>query len=385
MAYFILCAGGTGGHLFPAQALSEALQKRGHTVDLMTDERADRYGVSFPARRTHIVPSATLSPRAPLKALSGAITLGKGFTKAFGLLGKERPDAIVGFGGYPTLPPLVAARMRGIPIVLHEQNAVLGRANGALARHAKLIATSFVQTDGIAKRVRADRIHTGNPVRGDVLAASQTAYRIPKDDAPFDLLVFGGSQGARVFADLVPAALEQCDAPVRQRVRVIQQCRPEDMVRVRDAYEVMGIPNDLGAFFVDMPARMAAAHLVIARSGASTVAELAAIGRPSILVPYPHALDHDQAKNAERIEAEGGAIVSLQKNIGPVRLAQLLTRLVDDGADELSAMAAAAKNTGRPDAVERLADEVQAVAGATEAIPRTQPSPSNARSDNASS
>jgi UDP-N-acetylglucosamine--N-acetylmuramyl-(pentapeptide) pyrophosphoryl-undecaprenol N-acetylglucosamine transferase len=362
MAYFILCAGGTGGHLFPAQALSEVLQRRGHTVDLMTDERADQYGVSFPARRTHIIPSATFSPRKIFQAIPGALTIARGAYKALMVMGRQKPAAIVGFGGYPTLPPLFAARLRGVPIVLHEQNAVLGRANVAMANRAKLIATSFANTDGIPSSSRAIIIHVGNPVRGKVLAAAQAKYTRPKPHQPFELLVFGGSQGARVFADLVPGALEQFSEEVRKTIRVTQQCRPEDIARVREAYETLGIQSDLGAFFVDMPERMASAHLVIARSGASTVAELSVMGRPSILVPYPHALDHDQARNAERLEAAGGAVLTLQKNIGPVRLSQVLARLIDPASDELNKMAAAAKDAGRPEAVEQLAVEVEALA-----------------------
>lgn len=362
MAYFILCAGGTGGHLFPAQALSEALQRRGHTVDLMTDERADQYGVSFPARRTHIIPSATFSPRKIFQAIPGALTIGKGMVNAFKIMGKEKPAAIVGFGGYPTLPSLFAAWLRGVPIVVHEQNAVLGRANSVIAKRARLIATSFANTDGIPASPRAILMHVGNPVRANVVTAARSAYREPKANQTFELLVFGGSQGARVFADLVPGALEQFSEEVRREIHVTQQCRPEDIVRVREAYEALGVQCDLGAFFVDMPERMARAQLVIARSGASTVAELSVMGRPSILVPYPHALDDDQARNAERLEDAGGAVLTLQKNIGPVRLSQLLSRLMDPKSGELAKMAVAARELGRPEAVERLAVEVEALA-----------------------
>ncbi|MFK7791342.1 MAG: UDP-N-acetylglucosamine--N-acetylmuramyl-(pentapeptide) pyrophosphoryl-undecaprenol N-acetylglucosamine transferase [Devosiaceae bacterium] len=362
MAYFILCAGGTGGHLFPAQALSEVLQRRGHTVDLMTDERADHYGVSFPARKTHIIPSATFSPRKIVQAAPGALTIARGAVKALTIMSRQKPAAIVGFGGYPTLPPLFAARLRGVPIVLHEQNAVLGRANVAMAKSAKLIATSFANTDGIPSNSRAIIIHVGNPVRQKVLDASALPYKLPKPHEPFELLVFGGSQGARVFADLVPGALEQFDEETRKSIRVTQQCRAEDISRVREAYEALGIPCDLGGFFVDMPERMARAHLVIGRSGASTVAELSVLGRPSILVPYPHALDHDQARNAERLEGVGGAVLTLQKNIGPVRLSQLLMRLMDPKTGGLETMAAAAREAGRPEAVEQLAVEVEALA-----------------------
>ncbi len=362
MAYFVLCAGGTGGHLFPAQALSEVLQRRGHTVDLMTDERADQYGVSFPARATHIIPSATFSTRKAAQALPGIVTLARGAIKALGLMCREKPAAVVGFGGYPTLPPLFAARLRGVPIVLHEQNAVLGRANAAMAKSAKLIATSFAETDGVPSNTRAIIIHTGNPVRQTVLDAAQEPFKLPNQHEPFHLLVFGGSQGARVFADLVPGALEQFDEETRRGIRVTQQCRPEDIVRVRDAYETLGIPCELGGFFVDMPERIAKSHLVIARSGASTVSELSVLGRPSILVPYPHALDHDQARNAERLEQAGGAVLTLQKNIGPVRLSQLLARLMDTKSGELAAMADAARQAGRPKAVEQLAVEIEALA-----------------------
>lgn len=362
MAYFILCAGGTGGHLFPAQAMSEVLQRRGHTVDLMTDERAEHYGVSFPARRTHIIPSATFSPRKLLQAIPGALTIGRGVVAAIRVMMRQKPAVIVGFGGYPTLPPLFAARLLGVPIALHEQNAVLGRANAAIANHAKLIATSFANTDGIPSSSRAIIIHVGNPVRSKVLAAAQIPYAKHRSQYPFELLVFGGSQGARVFADLVPGALEQFSEEARKMIRVTQQCRPEDIVRVREAYEALGVQCDLGAFFVDMPERMAKSHLVIARSGASTVAELSVMGRPSILVPYPHALDHDQARNAERLEEAGGAILTLQKNIGPVRLSQLLGRLIDPLSNELATMATAARDAGRPEAVEQLAVEVEALA-----------------------
>ena len=362
MAYFILCAGGTGGHLFPAQSLSEVLQRRGHTVDLMTDERADTYGVSFPARRTHIIPSATFSPRNVFQSIPGALTIGKGMVEALKIMRRNKPAAIVGFGGYPTLPPLFAAWLRGVPIVVHEQNAVLGRANAVIAKRARLIATSFANTDGVPTSPRAIVMHVGNPVRANVITAARKPYREPKANQVFELLVFGGSQGARVFADLVPGALEQFSEEVRREIHVTQQCRPEDIVRVREAYETLGVPCDLGAFFVDMPERMARAQLVIARSGASTVAELSVMGRPSILVPYPHALDHDQARNAERLQEAGGAILTLQKNIGPVRLSQLLARLMEPRSGELAKMASAARDAGRPEAVERLAVEVEALA-----------------------
>jgi UDP-N-acetylglucosamine--N-acetylmuramyl-(pentapeptide) pyrophosphoryl-undecaprenol N-acetylglucosamine transferase len=354
----MLAAGGTGGHLFPAFALAEELGRRGIPVDLVTDMRGDRYGTGFPARNVFRIRSATLAGGSPLAAVSSALTLLRGIAEAFSLLGKVRPAAVIGFGGYPSFPPLVAARMRGVPTALHEQNAVLGRANRVLAKLVARIATSFRKVKLLDRRVGAKVRFTGNPVRSAVMGCAGLAYEAPLPASPFALLIFGGSQGARIFSDVVPAALARLPPKFRPRLRVVQQCRPEDLGRVEAAYAQAGIRAELAEFFPDLPQRMAAAHLVIARSGASTVAELAVVGRPSILVPLPHALDNDQLRNATTLAESGGAWCIPQAELTPVRLGAEIERLMSDPA-LLAGAAAAVRAEGRPDAAMRLADLVE--------------------------
>jgi UDP-N-acetylglucosamine--N-acetylmuramyl-(pentapeptide) pyrophosphoryl-undecaprenol N-acetylglucosamine transferase len=355
----IVAAGGTGGHLFPAEALAVALTRRGITVDLVTDERATRYG-DFPGRATHIVPSATFVGRDPLSVVRTTLKLGRGTFEALRLFGQLRPAAVVGFGGYPTIPPVLAAVLRRIPTVIHEQNGVLGRANRLLGPRVRAIATGFRGLFADSPRLAAKVTHTGNPIRPVVIEAAATPY--PGAEGAFRILVFGGSQGARIMADIVPAAIELVPMAVRARLAVTQQAREEDCARVRTAYERMRVNADVEPFFRDLPARMAASHIVISRSGASTVAELAAIGRPAILVPLPHALDQDQRANAGMLERAGGAIMMDQTQFTPDRLAAEIARLAAD-ARKLTAMAAAARRQGILDAADRLADLVLRVAG----------------------
>ena len=357
----MLAAGGTGGHLFPAFALAEELRRRGVAVDLMTDMRGDRYGGGFPARAVYQVPSATLASRAPGDIAKTVLTLGRGTGIAFGMLGRVKPNAIIGFGGYPTYPPLVAARLRGIPTAIHEQNAVLGRANKMLAKRVTAVATSFERTKFLDGPLAAKSVLTGNPVRKAVIEAANLGFLPPLPDSAIRVLIFGGSQGARFFSDVVPLALFALPDTLRQRLRVVQQAREEDMERVREAYAEAGIKADIAPFFTDLPARMADAHLIIGRAGASTVAELAVIGRPSILVPLPHALDNDQLNNARRLEESGGAWCIEQRNLSPERLADELEKLLKD-PDVLAVAAKAAKNAGRPNAVRNLADFALALA-----------------------
>jgi UDP-N-acetylglucosamine--N-acetylmuramyl-(pentapeptide) pyrophosphoryl-undecaprenol N-acetylglucosamine transferase len=357
----MLAAGGTGGHLFPAFALAETLGRRGHAVDLVTDMRGDRYGSGFPARQVHKVPSATAAGRNPLTLVRTAATLARGVAAAHKLLGEVGPAAIVGFGGYPTFPPLLAARIRGIPSALHEQNAVLGRANRMLARRVDVIATSFERTRFVEGDLAAKVRFTGNPVRAVVIAAAGRPYQPPVPLGPVRLVVFGGSQGARYFSEAVPPALAALPPPLRARLEVVQQCRAEDLDAVRRAYAAAGIRAELDTFFRDLPERMAGAHLVIGRAGASSVAELTVIGRPSILVPLPHALDNDQLQNATRLAESGGAWCIEQKDLTSERLAHEVERLVAT-PDLLAGAAIAARLQGRPDAVERLADLVETLA-----------------------
>jgi UDP-N-acetylglucosamine--N-acetylmuramyl-(pentapeptide) pyrophosphoryl-undecaprenol N-acetylglucosamine transferase len=352
-ASVMLAAGGTGGHLFPAFALAEALGRRGIAVDLVTDTRGDRYGTGFPARNVYQVPSGTGG--SALKAAFAAVQLSRGVAAAHRLLGEVRPGLVLGFGGYPTFPPLLAAKLRGIPTAVHEQNAVLGRANKMLAGRVDAIATSFATTKGLDGALLAKARHTGNPVRDIVVKAAARHYWRPEPSQPFDLLVFGGSQGAKYFSDAVPPALALLPEVLRARLRVTQQAREEDLDRVTAAYAASGITADVAAFFKDLPTRMAASHLVIGRAGASTVAELTVIGRPAILVPLPHSLDNDQLHNALRL-AEAGAVWCLeQKDLTPERLAAELEMLMTRPG-LLATAANAAKGQGRADAVEQLAD-----------------------------
>jgi UDP-N-acetylglucosamine--N-acetylmuramyl-(pentapeptide) pyrophosphoryl-undecaprenol N-acetylglucosamine transferase len=355
----LLAAGGTGGHLFPAEALAEALARRGFAVELATDKRAQGYGRRFPARQIHIVPSDTLRGRGLVSlARTGAI-LSVGLVRALVLLSRIRPTVVVGFGGYPTIPPVLAASLRRVPTVVHEQNAVMGRANRLLAARASAIALSFPGVLDEAPTLATKAVHTGNPVRPAVGAAAAMPYPPLAADGLFRLLVFGGSQGARIMSEIVPAAIEQLDQALRLRLLLAQQARREDIAHVRETYARLNIGAEVAPFFPDLPARIAAAHLVIARSGASTVAELAAIGRPAILVPLPHALDQDQSANAAVLERAGGAIRLLQSEFTPDRLARDLTALVA-APQRLVAMASAARSAGAIDAAERLADLVLA-------------------------
>jgi UDP-N-acetylglucosamine--N-acetylmuramyl-(pentapeptide) pyrophosphoryl-undecaprenol N-acetylglucosamine transferase len=356
-----VAAGGTGGHLFPAEALAVALSLRGVTVDLVTDERASHYG-DFPGHTTHIVPSATLAGPNPFRLAGGIIKLVRGTIASLRLLNQLHPAAVVGFGGYPTIPPLFAARMRKIPVVIHEANGVLGRANRLLSGKARAIATGFSGLLAGDPQLGPKVTHTGNPIRPAVIKAAETPWAAAT--GPLRILVFGGSQGARVMADVVPAAIELVPVALRARLSVAQQARDEDVARVRSAYERFGLAAEVESFFRDLPARIAASHLVISRSGASTVAELAAIGRPSILVPLPHSLDQDQRANAAMLERAGGAIMMDQSRFTPGNVAAEIAHLAA-ASDELAEMAAAAKAQGVLDAADRLADLVMEVAGIT--------------------
>jgi UDP-N-acetylglucosamine--N-acetylmuramyl-(pentapeptide) pyrophosphoryl-undecaprenol N-acetylglucosamine transferase len=352
-------AGGTGGHLFPAMALAEELRRRGHVIHLMTDHRVTGYGDRFPAAETHIVPSATPSVRHPVKFAAAGIRIVRGIGVAWSKLRKIRADAAVGFGGYPVYPPFVAASMSGIPGVLHEQNAVMGRANRALARFARVLALSFEQTRH-AQRYSDKAKVVGNPVRDRVRAVAGSPYPAATDS--MRLLVFGGSQGARAFADLVPPAIAQLPSDLRARLRVTQQCRPEDLDRVAAAYRQAGIDCELRAFFEDLPERMAQSHLVVARAGATTIAELTVIGRPAVLVPLPGSIDADQKNNALVVDAAGGGWLVEQATLSPHSLGTRLNELLRSPAI-LQSAAAAARSLGRPEAVERLADIAEALAG----------------------
>jgi UDP-N-acetylglucosamine--N-acetylmuramyl-(pentapeptide) pyrophosphoryl-undecaprenol N-acetylglucosamine transferase len=268
---------------------------------------------------------------------------------------------VVGFGGYPTVPPLLAASWRGVPTVLHEQNGVMGRANRLLASRVKKIATGFHTLRNLDPSCLEKVEFTGNPVRAQVVDAANVPYAAPATADALNVLVFGGSQGAQVMAEIVPAAIERISAALRARLRVVQQARAENLQAVRASYAKLGVSAACESFFSDLPSRMATAHLVISRSGASTVAELSAGGRPAILVPLPHALDQDQLANAGVLETAGGAICIEQRDFTPERLANEIAALAGDPA-RLAQMAQAARSAGTIDAAERLADLVLKVA-----------------------
>jgi len=357
----VLAAGGTGGHLFPAQALAEELVRRGYDIHLMTDERVRDYGKSFPATATHIVPSATLALGKPLQLAAGLLRLFSGYRRALSVLKTLKPMAVVGFGGYPSLPPLLAANRLRIPTCIHDQNAVMGRANRMLARLATKIASSFPHVRGVPRDAQKKVIFTGNPVRDIALQEKAANYPELLADGPFNLLIFGGSQGASFFSEFIPKVLKEFSSEMLTGLKIVQQVRPEDTDGFGEDFDLLD-NFELGVFFPDLPHRIAESHLVICRSGASTVAELGVIGRPAIMVPLPHALDNDQLRNAESFASAGAGWICRQAELKPKEFAAFLTRLRYDGK-ELKRAAAAAIGHGMPDAAARLADLTEELAG----------------------
>ena len=358
----MLAAGGTGGHLFPAEALGVALMKRGARVRLMTDSRAVRYGGMFTPDMMDVVPSETVRGRTPWALARTGAMLAAGGAMSLALLLRQKPKAVIGFGGYPTLPPLIAAKLLGIPTIIHDSNAVLGRANRLLSTRVSAIATSLPGVLDRDPALAGKATVTGTPMRPAILAAAAVPYASPDTTGPLRLLVVGGSQGARIMADIVPPAIENLEPALWRRLSLVQQVREEDMSRVRAVYDRLKIEAELAPFFADLPARLAATHLVISRSGAGTVAELGAIGRPSILVPLPGAIDQDQFANAGVLEKAGGAIRIPQNEFTPDRLASEISTLAADPA-RLTTMATSARSVGRLDAAERLADLAAKIAG----------------------
>ena len=356
-AAFVLAAGGTGGHLFPAQALASELARRGGRVVVMTDDRSQKFGDVFPDAEISRVPSATFANRSAPGRVAALGIIVIGVFAALAKLLRLKPRAVVGFGGYPSLPVMTAAWLAGLPTMLHEQNAVPGRANRLLISKVKKISASlpFVR---FAPKDESRVVFTGNPVRPEAAALSTSGYTPPGDSGPIRLLVFGGSQGARALSEIVPAGLAMLPDRLRTRLDVTQQARAEDVEAVQSAYRKAGIKCDVARFYGDLPQRMAQAHLVICRSGASTVSELAVIGRPAILVPYPFAMDDHQTANATVMERAGAAWAVPQQKLTPEELAGFLEALFEHPT-ELAERAAAAHAMGRPDAALRLADLVE--------------------------
>ncbi|MBV9250743.1 MAG: undecaprenyldiphospho-muramoylpentapeptide beta-N-acetylglucosaminyltransferase [Acetobacteraceae bacterium] len=352
----VIAAGGTGGHFFPAEALAAALLARSYQIALMTDNRSA--GLQSPVFADYprfVIPGAGIAGHSVLRAGKALVEIAAGIVQARSVLQQIRAAAIVGFGGYPSVAPILAAKsLRQFPsIILHEQNAVLGRANRFLARHADALALSFDPTERVPKA--APTIVTGNPIRPAIAALAELPYTPPDDE--IQLLVLGGSLGARIFSDMVPAALASLPPHLRSVLSVTQQCRPEDIERVRSAYLETRISAELAPFFADIAERLAHSHLVIARAGASTVSELAVTGRPSILVPLPGAIDNHQTANARALAAVRGASVMLQRTMTADVLGGQIGALLDEPG-VLAQAAKAARSISRPDAAERLADLV---------------------------
>lgn len=359
----VLTAGGTGGHVFPAEALGAELRRRGRDLVLITDRRAETYERRFPGMPIHVVRSAGIAGRGLAGQMRAAAEIGLGFITARSLLKRIEPAAVIGFGGYASLPAMLAAQSLGVATLLHEQNAVAGRANRLVAGRAAAIATSFVATAGLAAEVETRTIVTGNPVRPAIVALRDLPYRAPEPGGPVRILVMGGSLGATVMSDVVPAALAMLDPGLRARLVVTQQARSEDLARVSGAYEAAGIAAAVLPFIDDVPARLGDCHLAITRAGASTVSELTVAGRPAVLVPYPSAVDDHQTANARALSDQGAALLMAQSQFTPADLVRVLNGWIADPV-RLSGMAAAARAIGRPLSAAALADLVERFAPA---------------------
>jgi UDP-N-acetylglucosamine--N-acetylmuramyl-(pentapeptide) pyrophosphoryl-undecaprenol N-acetylglucosamine transferase len=354
----IIAAGGTGGHMFPAQALAEAMLARGWRVKLSTDARGARYTQGFPPDVTiEVVGSATFARGGIAAKIMAPFRIAGGILAATTRMLRDRPAVVTGFGGYPAIPAMTAAWLLRIPRMIHEQNGVLGRVNQVFARHVDAIACGTWPTDLPPK---VEGLHTGNPVRSAVLQKAGAAY-IPPGEYPMSILVIGGSQGARILSDVVPPAIAALPTPLRRHLRVSHQARDEDMERVARYYADQDIAAEVRPFFTDIPSRMSAAQLVISRSGASSVADISVIGRPAILVPYAAAVRDEQTANARALVDAGGAILIPEKRFEVDSLCEQIA-LVLSNPDGALQMALAALSTGRPDATDRLVDLVERLA-----------------------
>ncbi|HJW40910.1 MAG TPA: undecaprenyldiphospho-muramoylpentapeptide beta-N-acetylglucosaminyltransferase [Rhizomicrobium sp.] len=362
MSVVVLSAGGSGGHLFPAQALAGELQKRGRSIVVMTDARFKNYQTAFPNARIETVPSAAFSDRSILGLLASPFEIAAGLVMSLIKLWRIKPAAVVGFGGYPSVPVMLAAIFSGIPTAILSPDALLGRANRLVMNSVDLIAANFPLVRFLPKDM--DKVvYTGNTLRPEVVALAGAPYERPMAGGALKLLVFGGSQGARFFSECVPAAVALLPDVIRSRLDIVQQCRPEDLEGAKALYAKAGVKAELAPFFSDLPKRIAAAHLVIARSGAGTVSELAVIGRPAILVPLPHALDDNQTPNADALANAGGGWRVRQAELTPKKLAEMLATAFA-APDDLARRAAAARGIAKTDGTERFADAVLKIARA---------------------
>ena len=370
--HYVLAAGGTGGHMVPAAALAAELTRRGHRVALVSDARGVRFPGLFEGIQSHVLPAGRFQAKRPLGWAPAAREMWRGRAMARELYRTFKPAAVVGFGGYPAFPALLAAFADGVPTAVHEQNAVLGRVNRLVARRVDAIATSYDTTERLPAKL-AGKVHVvGNPVREAVLALRAKAYPLLEEDGIFRVLVTGGSQGASVLSQIVPDGLALLPVQFRRRLQVTHQARIEDIDAARASYARHEIPADLATYLPDLPEQLGWAHLVIARAGASTIAELTAAGRPAILVPLPGATDDHQTANAREITAAGGARTIVQTQFTAVELAKQMQKLGLDPA-ALENAAGRAKSVGKPNAVGDLADLVESLDAPVSRLPVAVP------------
>lgn len=356
----LLSAGGTGGHMFPAASLAKDLLSRGFDVALVTDMRGKKFTADFGELPIHMIRAATLGYGVVGK-ISGIAGLGMGIIQAHRLINRLKPAVVVGFGGYPSFPAVFAAQRSKIPTIIHEQNAILGRANSMLAGRADRIALSMSHIHGLEEVDVPRATVTGNPVRDQIAALYSKPYPTVQPDGTICILVMGGSMGAHIFSDIVPRALAKLSPQHRARLEIVQQAREDDIENVRTAYQEAGIKAELATFITDIPAQLAKAHLVIGRSGASTVAEVTTAGRPAIFVPYPYHADQQQKINADTVADAGGAWVMTQNGFTEEAvLARIETFL--QNPESLFRAAEHARSMGRPDAARRLGNLVTAIA-----------------------
>ncbi len=357
--HFVLAAGGTGGHMIPAHAVAEELMARGHRVALVTDERGAKIPGIFETAQVHVMPAGRMTKNpmswpGALKAILAGRAMARRLNETF------RPTAVVGFGGYPAMPALLGALADGIPTAIHEQNAVLGRVNRLLAGRVNAIATAYPDVQRLKPR-HLEKVHlVGNPVREEVKQLREEEFPALTDESVFRVLVIGGSQGATILSSVVPEGLSMLPIALRRRLQVTQQCRAEDIERVRKVYAEMEIPADLATYFNDVPEKLGWSHLVIARAGASTLAELTCAGRPAILIPLPSAMDDHQTANAKEMTEAGGARTIPQARFTAVELAKQMQKMaMEPGA--LQNAAKRAWNCGRPNAARDMADLLESI------------------------
>jgi UDP-N-acetylglucosamine--N-acetylmuramyl-(pentapeptide) pyrophosphoryl-undecaprenol N-acetylglucosamine transferase len=356
----VIAAGGTGGHLFPAAAFAEEMFRRDWRVILMTDARGRRYAEGFPAERIEDVPAASISAN-PITALPAAFKIMRGINEAKRRFTELPPNLVAGFGGYPSFPALMAARAHKVPILIHEQNSVLGRVNRSMATSAKIVACGFDRLDRLPEKAASYKHVVGNPVRSPILAVRERPYPEAPAGGRLNILIIGGSQGARLFGEVIPAAIAKLPEQLRSRLDIVHQVRAEQVDAAKAAYTAAKVSADVAPFFTDMGQRLGACHLVISRAGASSVTELQVAGRPAIIIPFAAAADDHQTANAEGLTAVGAADLFTEAEFEPVALSNLLERRLAD-PHGLAVRAAAARAAAKPEAAKSLADLAESVA-----------------------